>query len=841
MIREGAQAPQPPPLPTTPVPPTKTRQSRAAEDYCRERPVYQTRQASNLREKIVQLAYQKEQKQAVRDSTRLLWRQPSGKQQQQQQDCFDPGRNVAVYVCDLSSGDAVGGGYADLGTGEGGSRRYWDCTGLGESTVGIHNLSAAQTQNHSRDSSLFPPSAGLRSRPRFSECPEENESSRPLPKPAYVPDIPSKQRSSGDFSQHPRSSREACFQNPSGVPSQVYRSPQPNAEQINEASTAERHQRHSSTKLLTSSVSSAYRSRTTAHRTIARSLRTPSRSLVAKQQPTDDTEEDSTPSTSPRSQNSHSQPSSKNSGGQTDKNPQKTTSARRQHVHSPSIIPPSRSKESHQKPASKDRAGQNVHGETPQNNDTSQAGHTHPSSNAPVRSTEHNQSEHENVQHDVHGQEHEKNIPSSNGHVPSPPESPPRGRRTVVLRRAARILRANHMPTPPEVELKKRQDRWKDQGRPKTVRFVPEDSGRRNYSSGSSGGSPRQAAASRGMEEAGVGEVKGNALPSTPQHLQPQVWPRRVDPKNPSHFASSLEMFKRRLKMNQQRVVTEKSTEDEDYVIRLENITPLAEPIWQQVSGFKHSHYDPHPPSAQAPQEQQHNHHPDASYRRLPAGTNPAHPQSHAYKPSTFKHTLKTQDFSNEVLDNDKELLRYPHSLSTEDEGDEEILKQKKEEEVGRGEIVEEGIKEHTTTTSGKFRESSDNWTYVPLGDRGHVPLPQVKTYVLENNLTSLLQTRVQSQLPLALTQHNVRLHDIFLRRRSEREKMRSRRTELEGRTGFIAIGERGGEAEEDNVRSTGRVASADAECRMRRWLIETEHQRDQQPLVNFKIAIPAA
>ena len=127
------------------------------------------------------------------------------------------------------------------------------------------------------------------------------------------------------------------------------------------------------------------------------------------------------------------------------------------------------------------------------------------------------------------------------------------------------------------------------------------------------------------------------------------------------------------------------------------------------------------------------------------------------------------------------------------------------------------------------------------LGEAERAPLPQVKTYVVQEDVSRNVQGR-SHDLPLALTQHNVTMHNTFLQRRLERERQKQRRVELEKKVGLAsaaaaAAGGGGGGrwvgCSTDNL---------DVESRMRRWLSDTEQQqRDFQPLINFKVAIPIA
>ena len=127
----------------------------------------------------------------------------------------------------------------------------------------------------------------------------------------------------------------------------------------------------------------------------------------------------------------------------------------------------------------------------------------------------------------------------------------------------------------------------------------------------------------------------------------------------------------------------------------------------------------------------------------------------------------------------------------------------------------------------------------VLTGETARTPLPKVKTYVVEEDASRNLQGRGHD-LPLALTQHNVTMHNTFLQRRLERERQRQQRAELEGRAGHAsATAARGGGGGMWAGCATG---NPDAEWRMRCWLVEMEQQqRDLRPLVNFKLASPTA
>ena len=116
--------------------------------------------------------------------------------------------------------------------------------------------------------------------------------------------------------------------------------------------------------------------------------------------------------------------------------------------------------------------------------------------------------------------------------------------------------------------------------------------------------------------------------------------------------------------------------------------------------------------------------------------------------------------------------------------------------------------------------------------------MPKVKTYVVEEDASRSLQGRGHD-LPLALTQHNVTMHNTFLQRRLERERQRQQRAELEGKAGHASAAARGGGG---GMWAGGATGNPDAEWRMRCWLVETEQQqRDLRPLINFKLAIPTA
>lgn len=127
--------------------------------------------------------------------------------------------------------------------------------------------------------------------------------------------------------------------------------------------------------------------------------------------------------------------------------------------------------------------------------------------------------------------------------------------------------------------------------------------------------------------------------------------------------------------------------------------------------------------------------------------------------------------------------------------------------------------------------------------------LPQVRTYVLEG---SDIAKRMTSQghegtsttsRPMALTLQNVSMHNTFLARRQEREKARLRRAELERRTGLHAQ-----QYQQQYAEGGGSLWSQqqqqDTEVRMRRWLLDMEHQQQHrdigvQPLTaTFKVAI---
>lgn len=73
------------------------------------------------------------------------------------------------------------------------------------------------------------------------------------------------------------------------------------------------------------------------------------------------------------------------------------------------------------------------------------------------------------------------------------------------------------------------------------------------FASDSHDQSPRQSRKAENAVRVVEVEVRGSALHSNLQRQHSPLASRRYDKRNPSRFASSLEMFKRRLKMNQNR------------------------------------------------------------------------------------------------------------------------------------------------------------------------------------------------------------------------------------------------------------------------------------------------
>ncbi|KAK7473981.1 hypothetical protein BaRGS_00034750 [Batillaria attramentaria] len=340
---------------------------------------------------------------------------------------------------------------------------------------------------------------------------------------------------------------------------------------------------------------------------------------------------------------------------------------------------------------------------------------------------------------------------------PHPQPHPPPRAHGFNYQRAARVLSSAHTPAPPSQEPTKRvraplaQERRGP--RPKSVKFRADECSSHYQSTES----PAQSSRPGDCEV--QCEVRGNALHS---HQSPVTSPRRHD-RHANGFSASLEMFKRRLRLNQNKFLKDEgqAAEDKDYVIRLGDTKPT----------------DAH-----------------ISYRD-------------AYTP--------TYDAHHNLADH-----RVPERDSQQSSGDDLVDSSLAIRERGLDGAEDGSDQRHFYRLS----ESTEDLPFMSLRDPVRTPLPQVKTYVVEED-SKRLQGRGLDK-PAALTQHNIDLHNTLLQRRADKERAKAKRVERE-RHGGGAVG--GGVSD-----------SPDLDSRMKRWLLDTEHQRDFQPTeaaFNFKIA----
>lgn len=108
-------------------------------------------------------------------------------------------------------------------------------------------------------------------------------------------------------------------------------------------------------------------------------------------------------------------------------------------------------------------------------------------------------------------------------------------------------------------------------------------------------------------------------------------------------------------------------------------------------------------------------------------------------------------------------------------------------------------------------------------------PAPLVCTYVLEEDLSQRLDGGGLHQ-PVALTLHNLNLHNALQQRRLEREILRRRRAQRQvTAAGDAAVGN-------EDVGKVMLDSSPDTDGRLKRWLMETQQHRDLKHMVTFKI-----
>lgn len=374
------------------------------------------------------------------------------------------------------------------------------------------------------------------------------------------------------------------------------------------------------------------------------------------------------------------------------------------------------------------------------------------------------------------------------------------------------------------------------------------------------GDTSRQSDSTEDQEDGEVVGVRGSALPSTPTRQHSPWNSRGPDPRPPSNFISSLNMFKRRLKMNQNKFAKDvvEETED-DYVIRLLDTLPPAATASgggrkpdsggqnRESGNVTHGHGNFVFGGGQGQRKQLSKETPRASDQGIPDTTltHQAGRESSRRKAASGAANLKSQAAS---PGRDKWTMAGDCETKSGDNGTRELEERSAEDgqadtggKAAEEELKAEEVDELEINSSASNTNGPDSYDYFQglLTEKARAALPQVRTYVVERTdaskpLPGQGLDLATPKRPFALTQHNVSMHNIFLQRRQEQEKTRHRRVEPGRKVGLCGFSLGGEEA-------PGWTQSQDADVRMRRWLgdIEYQQQKDILPVaVSFKMAV---